>query len=83
MSATREKVLLFTPLLLYLGYVYYLVFHSARPFLLRWLDGSFGLFVALIFSNILRSLLLERDDAGSASQAEEPGEPSETGGSSS
>ena len=58
----REKGVLFLPLLLYLGYVYYLAFHSPRPFLLRWLDGSFGLFVALVFCNLIRRHLMEKDD---------------------
>jgi len=80
---SKEKALLFSPLVLYLGYVYYLAFHSARPFLLRWIDGSFGLFVALVFINILRRHLLEKYDTREESQPEGPAAPSDRGGDSS
>ena len=45
---TREKVLILLPLAGYLLYVLYLAFLSPRPFLLRWIDGCFGLFVAIV-----------------------------------
>lgn len=83
MLTSKEKALVFFPLLLYLGYVYFLAFHSDRSFLLRWLDGSFALFVALVFSNILRRNLLERDDTREESQPEGPAAPSDGEGDSS
>lgn len=58
----REKAAIFLPLLLYLGYVWHLVSQSSRPFLLRWLEGCFGLFLALVFCNILRRAVTPEGD---------------------
>jgi len=64
---TKEKLAIFLPLAGYLVYVLFLVFLSPRPFLLRWIEGSFGLFVALVFCNLIRRRMAagseEKEDA--------------------
>jgi len=49
-----EKTVIFLPLLGFLLYVLYLSLLSPKPFLLRWIEGCFSLFVALVFCNLLR-----------------------------
>jgi hypothetical protein len=56
----NEKITIFLPLLGFLLYVLYLVFLSPRPFLLRWIEGCFSLFVALVFCNLLRRRFADR-----------------------
>ena len=50
----REKAVIFLPLLGFMLYVLYLAFLSPKPFLMRWIEGCFSLFVALVFCNLLR-----------------------------
>ena len=54
MLTGKEKALAFSPLALFLLYVIYLAGMAERPFLLRWIDGSFGFFAALVACNLLR-----------------------------
>jgi hypothetical protein len=56
----REILTVFIPLGVYLIYLLYLVFFSANPFLIRWLEGCFALFVALVFCNLFRKGLVDR-----------------------
>ncbi len=56
----RDKLSVFIPLGIYLLYLLYLVFFNANPFLVRWLEGCFALFVALVFCNLLRKGLVDR-----------------------
>ncbi len=66
--AWRGKLVIVLPLIAYLGYVLHLVAQSSRPFLLRWLEGCFGLFIALVFANILRRAVAgDRDEGGQGS----------------
>ena len=58
--SAKEKLSVFIPLGIYLLYLLYLVFFSANPFLIRWLEGCFALFVALVFCNLLRKGLVDR-----------------------
>lgn len=60
MLSAKEKAAVFSPLIGYGAFLVYLVFFSSRPFLLRWLDGCFGFFVALVFCNLLRKGAVER-----------------------
>lgn len=53
----RQRLLLFSPLLLYLVYLWHLSGQEGKPFLVKWLEGCFGLFVALVFCNFLRQSL--------------------------
>lgn len=57
---TRERISVFTPLGIYFLYLLYLVFFSANPFLIRWLEGCFALFVALVFCNLFRKGFVDR-----------------------
>ena len=67
---TREKLAIFLPLAGYLVYVLFLVFLSPRPFLLRWIEGCFGLFAALVFCNLIKRRMM----AGSEEREEEAGD---------
>lgn len=67
---TREKLAIFLPLAGYLVYVLFLVFLSPRPFLLRWIEGCFGLFATLVFCNLIK----RRMTAGSEEGEEEAGD---------
>jgi hypothetical protein len=62
MLTGKDKATIFSPLLAYLIYLYYLAFLSSRPFFFRWVEGCFGLFVALVFCNLIRRGLI--DDGG-------------------
>lgn len=66
--AVRRSDLLkiFSPLILYAAYLVHLVLFRHEPFLLKWLDGCFSLFLALVLCNLIRSRLHRR--------AEPPGE---------
>ncbi len=64
----KEKISVLIPLGVYLFYLLYLVFFSANPFLIRWLEGCFSLFVALVFCNLLRKWFVDR--AKEAQEAE-------------
>ena len=57
MLSAKEKAVIFSPLVLFLFYVLFLVGLEERSFLLRWIDGSFGLFAALVACNLLRRSL--------------------------
>ena len=57
MLTGKEKAVIFSPLLLFLLYVFFLIGHEERSFFLRWIDGSFGLFAALVACNLLRRSL--------------------------
>lgn len=67
---TREKLTIFLPLAGYLVYVLFLVFLSSRPFLLRWIEGCFGLFAALVLCNLIK----RRMTAGPEEEKEETGD---------
>jgi hypothetical protein len=58
----KEKIIVFLPLGGFLAYVVYLAFLSPKPFLLRWVEGCFGLFVALVFCNLLRRSAVARSE---------------------
>ena len=60
MLTAREKLSVFIPLGIYLLHLLYLVFFSANPFLIRWLEGCFALFVALVFCNLFRKGFVDR-----------------------
>ena len=68
----REKASVFLPFGIYLIYLLYLIFFSANPFLIRWLEGCFAFFVALVFCNLLRKSLVDRADE---SQEDNPSSP--------
>lgn len=59
MLTGKDKATIFSPLLAYLLYLSYLAFFSSRPFFFRWVEGCFGLFVALVFCNLIRRGLIE------------------------
>lgn len=52
-----------SPLLFYGIYLIYLVFFDTSPFLIKWLEGSFALFLALVMCNIIRHRLISPGDA--------------------
>ena len=60
MLTARGKLYVFNLLGIYLLYLLYLVFFSANPFLIRWLEGCFALFVALVFCNLFRKGFVDR-----------------------
>lgn len=64
----KEKISVLIPLGVYLFYLLYLVFFSDNPFLIRWLEGCFSFFVALVFCNLLRKGFIDR--AKEAQEAE-------------
>lgn len=52
------------PLFAYVAYVLYLSFLSPAPFLIKWLEGCFGIFVALVFCNIIRrGIVTKREES--------------------
>jgi hypothetical protein len=51
-----------SPLAFYAIYLMYLVFFDTDPFLVKWLEGSFALFLALVMCNIIRHRLLPPDE---------------------
>ena len=61
---TREKLVIFLPLAGYFVYVLFLVFLSPRPFLLRWIEGCFGLFAALVLCNLIRRRMTAGPEEG-------------------
>lgn len=69
MLSGKEKAVIFSPLLLFLLYVFFLIGLEERSFFLRWINGSFGLFAALVACNLLRRSL-----AGDESPSEEDDE---------
>ena len=71
MLSGKEKATVLSPLIAYGVFLAYLVFFSERPFLLRWLDGCFGFFVALVFCNILRRGAVEKHDENPESEGVE------------
>jgi hypothetical protein len=73
MLTGKEKILVFSPLVLFLFYVIYLAGMSERPFLLRWIDGSFAFFAALVACNLLRRAVVggEASDEGRGEDDEE------------
>ena len=78
--SAKEQLSVFIPLGIYLLYLLYLVFFSANPFLIRWLEGCFALFVALVFCNLLRKGLVDRAEESQegdreASTEDEPSPP--------
>ena len=66
----KEKLSVFLPLAIYLLYLLYLVFFSANPFLIRWLEGCFALFVALVFCNLFRKKLVDRAEEAQEASGE-------------
>lgn len=50
-----------SPLIIYLFYVVYLIFFNTESFLTKWLNGSFALFLALVFCNVIRSRIAAED----------------------
>lgn len=46
---------IFSPLVLFILHVAYLVAVSPDPFLQKWIEGSFTFFIALVLCNIIRS----------------------------
>ena len=71
MLTTRERISVFTPLGIYFLYLLYLVFFSANPFLIRWLEGCFALFVALVFCNLFRKGFVDRAEESQEAAREE------------
>jgi hypothetical protein len=69
MLTGKDKATMLSPLLAYLLYLYYLAFVSSRPFFFRWVEGCFGLFVALVLCNLIRRGLLE--DSGEETPEDE------------
>jgi hypothetical protein len=67
----REKASVFLPLGIYLIYLLYLIFFSVNPFLIRWLEGCFALFVALVFCNLLRKGLVDRAEESQEGNGED------------
>jgi uncharacterized MnhB-related membrane protein len=61
--SAQDRFRIFSPLLGFLAYCLYLVLLSPDPFLTKWINGSFALFLALILANVIRrSLSSRRDD---------------------
>jgi len=67
----RIKLLILSPLVLFVFHVMYLIVWSTDPFLNKWIDGSFTFFVALVLCNIIRARVV--------AQADENGPPDDSG----
>ena len=58
--STHEKAYVFAPLIVFLLYAMYLLALSTKPFLVKWLEGCFSLFIALVFCNIIKKGVLDK-----------------------
>lgn len=52
-----------SPLAIYAIYLIYLIFYDTSPFLIKWLEGSFAFFLALVMCNVIRNRLTSPGDA--------------------
>ncbi len=70
----QEKIVIFSPLLVFVLYVIYLTFMSGKPFFIRWIEGCFALFLALVISNLLKKRFMHSADmeAGPPEESEPP-----------
>jgi hypothetical protein len=60
-----DKFRILSPLVLFLLHVVYLTVWSPDPLLIKWIDGSFTFFLALVLCNIIRARIatsVEPDD---------------------
>ena len=73
MLTGKEKLLVFSPLALFLLYIIYLAGLDEKPFLLKWIDGSFGLFAALVACNLLRRAVVGDKPADADGHQEDEG----------
>jgi len=58
----RTRLLILSPLVLFVFHVTYLLVWSPDPFLNKWIDGSFTFFIALVLCNIIRARVVAQAD---------------------
>jgi hypothetical protein len=63
----------FSPLLFFVAHVVYLVAWSPDPFLKKWIEGSFTLFVSLVLCNVIRARVVAAAQAREGDAVEDDG----------
>jgi len=58
----RVKIKILSPLALFVVHLIYLVAWSPDPFLNKWIDGSFTLFIALVLCNVIRARVVAQEE---------------------
>jgi hypothetical protein len=56
----RDILQIFSPLVLFVIHVIYLILLSKEPLFNKWIDGSFSFFIALVLCNIIRARVLAK-----------------------
>lgn len=74
----RSVIIIFSPLLIFLFHVVYLVVASPEPFFSKWVDGCLSFFLSLVLCNLIRarvapSGVLDAPDTPPADHREDSG----------
>lgn len=64
---------IFSPFAFFAMQVVYLVTMSPDPFLIRWIEGCFGFFLALVLANVIRARIAGPGDVPEEGGGKPPG----------
>ena len=60
--SNSDKLLILSPITLFVIHTTYLVGWSNDSFFNKWIDGSFSFFIALVFCNIIRARVVAKGE---------------------